>query len=108
MMTPFQTDERFNVSTHCTFTKIQFSTSSEKIWIVCVWLVECRRMHMDRDRMGVGGYERSRQEKGLGVTRQTQFGVAVVKSINYLLIVVFEWTSGDWYEHVNMLSLIHI
>ena len=57
---------------------------------------------MDRDRMGVGGYERSRQEKGLGVTRQTQFGVAVVKSINYLLIVVFEWTSGDWYEHVTL------
>ena len=52
--------------------------------------------------MGGGGYERSRQEKGLGVTRHTQFGVAVVKSINYFLIVVFEWTSGDWYEHVNM------
>ena len=67
-------------------------------------------MHMDRDRMGGGGgggYERSRQEKGLGVTRHTQFGVAVVKSINYFLIVVFEWTSGDWYEHANMYVCVH-
>ena len=57
--------------------------------------------------MGVGGYERSRQEKGLGVTRQTQFGVAVVKSINYFLIVVFEWTSGDWYEHVTLCGCVY-
>ena len=56
---------------------------------------------------GGGGYERSRQEKGLGVTRHTQFGVAVVKSINYFLIVVFEWTSGDWYEHANMYVCVH-
>ena len=58
---------------------------------------------MDRERRGGGGGMRDPDKRrGLGVTRQTQFGVAVVKSINYFLIVVFEWTSGDWYEHVNM------
>ena len=30
------------------------------------------------------------------VRRQTQFGVAVVESMDDLIIVVFEWTSGDW------------
>ena len=32
--------------------------------------------------------------------RQTQSGV-VVESIDHLLIVVYEWTRGDWYTHVS-------
>ena len=39
-----------------------------------------------KKRHGVGGWLR----------RQTQFGVVVVQSIAHLLIVVSEWTSGDW------------
>ena len=35
------------------------------------------------------------------VRRRTQFGGVVVEGIDHLMIVVFEWTSGD-------LSLIHI
>ena len=32
---------------------------------------------------------------------QTQFGV-VVEIIDHLLIVVSEWTSGDWCAHVTV------
>ena len=32
--------------------------------------------------------------RGGWVRRQTQFGVVVVESIDHLIIVVFEWTSG--------------
>ena len=41
------------------------------------------------------------------MTRHTQFGVVVIESINYLLIVVFEWTSGDWYEHVTLCGCVY-
>ena len=47
-----------------------------------------------------GKHERSKQEKGAQrgwVRRQTHFGVVVVEGVNHLLIVVFEWTGGDWY-----------
>ena len=30
------------------------------------------------------------------VRRRTQFGGVVVEGIDHLMIVVFEWTSGDW------------
>ena len=56
---------------------------------------------------GGGGMRDPDKRRGLGVTRQTQFGVAVVKSINYFLIVVFEWTSGDWYEHVTLCGCVY-
>ena len=48
--------------------------------------------HLNKDIGGGGGggeHERSRQKKG---RRQAQF---VVGGIDHLLIV-FEWTSGDW------------
>ena len=61
-----------------------------------------------RGGVGWGGkHERSRQEKGVRggwVRRQTQFGVGVVvvvvEGVSHLLIVVFEWTSGDWYARL--------
>ena len=47
---------------------VESNTLKER-WRVCVWFVECRRMHIDMDRAGVGGgggeeHERSRQERG--------------------------------------------
>ena len=68
---------------------------------------------MDRERAERGEHERSRQEKGGGVSnlefnaqstitvisgqrwRGERRFVVVVESINYLLIVVFEWVSRD-------------
>ena len=45
---------------------VESNTLKER-WRVCVWLVECRLMHIDMDRAGVGGgreHDRSRQERG--------------------------------------------
>ena len=49
-------------------------------------------------------HERSRQEKGARggwMGEKIQSG-AVAEGINHLLIVVFEWTSGDWCAHVSV------
>ena len=79
----------------CSRFLVESNTLKER-WRVCVWLVECRRMHIDMYRAGVGGgggeYERSRQEKGAGVRgggggvrRQTQFVVLV--GLNKILFI---------------------
>ena len=62
-------------------------------------------MHMDgMGGLGGGGeHERSRHEKevcGVWVRRQIQFVVA--ESICHLLMVISEWTSGDWCAHVTV------
>ena len=45
----------------------------------------------------MGGHERSRREKMAREGREKrQFGVFVVESIDHLIIIVFEWTSGEW------------
>ena len=81
---------------------VESSTLFEKKVCVCVWIVECRWMHMDRERIrvgdGGGGAWEIQQEKEAWsgwVGRQTQFGV-VVESINHLITDVFEWTTVEW------------
>ena len=64
----------------CPGFQVKSSTLSENSVCLCV-AVECRRMQMNREGAGEG---RGGRERDLG------------KSVDYLLIFVSEWMSGDW------------
>ena len=52
--------------------------------------VECRWMHMNRERVGWDG----------GVMRD------LGKSIDYLFIFVSEWTNGNWCAHLSLCNIV--